>query len=213
MRKAFKKIHPSFFLFFFILTSILCAKNANAYWSLSETADIIPMSRYQVGVDPQLLVNEGGGANLGAFGDVALNESTSLRLHIGAGTTDFWTGLSAKYTPFPDIDNQPAIGFRLGQFYARDNSENILSTQFAVLISKKMETEKGQINPYFAIPLTFISRKDENKTGTQVVFGTELQQDLNSPYKWGAELGLSLKDSASYILGTFSFLFDAKKVR
>lgn len=181
---------------------------ASAYMSLGESAEIPRQDKLIVGGYPQVFLNEGGGLNVGAFADMALAESVSVRAFAEVGKIDMVLGASAKFTPFPDVDNQPAIGFRGGFTYARDESENIVSTHIAVLVSKKMPTDQGIFNPYVGIPVTFSKTKDENKTGTQFVAGTEFFENESATLKFGGEVGISLKDSYSSILGFVTYSFD-----
>ncbi len=192
--------------FVFILFGLF--QNANAYMNLAESAEISRQDKLIVGSYPQIFLNEGGGVNVGVFADMALAESISVRANAEVGKIDMVLGASAKFTPFPDIDNQPAIGFRGGFTYARDENENIISTHIAVLASKKMSTEQGFFNPYVGIPVTFSKTKDENKTGTQFIVGTEFFENDSSVLKFGGEVGISLKDSYSSILGFVTYSFD-----
>lgn len=179
-----------------------------AYMTLAETAEIPRQNQLIVGAYPQVFLNEGGGLNIGGFADYALTESVSIRGLVEFGKIDFVLGTSVKFTPFPDIDKQPAIGFRGGFTYARDESENSISSHIAVLLSKKVDTDQGLLNPYVGIPLTFTTTKDSNKTGTQFIAGSEFSPNEQTQMKFGAEAGISLKDSYSYILGFMTYSFD-----
>jgi hypothetical protein len=181
---------------------------SHAYLNLAETADIPRQNQLIIGGYPQVFLNEGGGLNIGAFADYALSESISIRGLVEFGKIDFVLGTSIKFTPFPDIDKQPAIGLRGGFTYAREDSENLVSSHVAVLLSKKVDTDQGLLNPYVGIPLTFTTTKDSNKTGTQFIAGSEFTPNEQPLMKFGAEAGISLKDSYSYILGFITYSFD-----
>lgn len=183
---------------FLLSTSFFCQ---NAYMAISETAAIVPQDKYRIGFEPQILTNQGGGVNATLFADRGINDSTSGRVYIGGGAQDFTTGGSVKYIPFPDVDQQPAMGVRGGARYARSGSANILSVEFAPLISKVITTDSGTFHPYVAIPFNYIVTKEKNFVGTQMVFGHEWSiKDLEKA-QIGAELGFSLNDSYSYISG------------
>lgn len=175
--------------------------------NLAETAEIPSQHQLIIGGYPQLFLNEGGGANAGVFADWALTDSLSLRGLAEVGKIDFVMGTSVKFTPFPDIDKQPAIGFRGGLYYARDNDETFLSAQVAVLLSKKVPTDQGTFNPYVGLPLTSTSGKDTSKTGTQFIVGSEFSASNKDPLKYGGEVAISLKDSYSSILGYITYSF------
>lgn len=184
---------------------------AEAYLTMSESTEIPKAADYQVGVEPQFLTDNGGGTNITGFFDAPFNEATSSRLWLGAGTVDFNVGATMKYVPFPDIDNQPGIGFRAGGFFARRSTLNILTLQLATLFSKKVETNSGLWIPYAAVALDLTNTKDRNFTGSQVMFGTEFKtSELPSMY-FGAEVGLNLSETFSYIAGTVTFPFDSSK--
>ncbi|MBK9322794.1 MAG: hypothetical protein IPM97_07600 [Bdellovibrionaceae bacterium] len=198
-------------LFAGILSSLLLSSMAEAYLTMSESTEIPKAADYQVGVEPQFLTDNGGGTNITGFFDAPFNEATSSRLWLGAGTVDFNVGATMKYVPFPDIDNQPGIGFRAGGFFARRSTLNILTLQLATLFSKKVETNSGLWIPYAAVALDLTNTKDRNFTGSQVMFGTEFKtSELPSMY-FGAEVGLNLSETFSYIAGTVTFPFDSSK--
>ena len=191
-----------------IIALTVLSAQANAYMSLAESAEITRQDKLIVGGYPQVFLNEGGGVNVGVFADMALAESLSVRANAEVGKIDMVLGASVKFTPFPDVDNQPAIGFRGGFTYARDENENIVSTHIAALVSKKIQTDQGIFNPYVGIPVTFSKTKDENKTGTQFIVGTEFFENESATLKFGGEVGISLKDSYSSVLGFVTYSFD-----
>ncbi|WP_413287784.1 hypothetical protein [Bdellovibrio sp. HCB337] len=195
----------------FLLGTLLVSSSAMAYLTISESAEIPAATNYQLGFEPQFLTNEGGGANATVFFDAPMSDSTSTRLWLGAGVIDFNVGATFKYVPFPDVDNQPGIGFRGGAFYARNSSENVLTLQVAPIFSKKVDTENGLFIPYAAVALDFTSTKEKNFTGSQIMFGTEYKTPEIPKMFFGLEAGFELNDSYSYISGTVTFPFDSSK--
>lgn len=194
-----------------VLTATLLSSPAFAYLTIGESTEIPAMTNYQLGFEPQFLTNNGGGVNATAFFDAPFNDSTVGRLWLGAGAVDFNIGGTVKYVPFPDVDKQPGIGFRAGGFFARKSDSNILTLQLAPMFSKKMQTDKGLFIPYAAIALDVTSAKDRNYTGSQMVLGTEYKTPEVPDMYFGAEVGLDLNDSYSYISGTVTFPFDSSK--
>jgi hypothetical protein len=197
-----------------ILVAVLIAMSpfaAHAYLSIAESGEILPQNKYQFGFEPQLLTNRGGGVNANVFFDAPFNESTSGRVTLGGGEIDFNGFASVKYVPFPDVGNQPAIGIRGGVGVAREDGENWLLAQFAPLISKKFDTEIGMTIPYIAIPFQFVNTKEENYTGSNIVFGSELHYHEVPNATFGAEIGAELNKSYSYISVYVSFPFDSTK--
>lgn len=194
-----------------LLSLLLNSAPAQAYLTIGETAELPPMTHYQIGFEPQFLTNEGGGTNISAFFDAPFSDSTSGRLWLGAGVIDFNVGATFKYVPFPDIDNQPGIGFRGGGFFARKSSENFLTLQLAPIFSKKVDTENGLFTPYAAVALNVTSTKERNFTGSQFVIGSEFKTSEIPDMHFGLEGGFNLNDSYSYISGTVTFPFDSSK--
>lgn len=182
--------------------------SAQSFMTIAETGEMVSGGQYQLGAAPQILLNQGGGANVSIFGDYLLNQSTSVRAHLGAGTQDFFTGASIKFVPFPDIGNQPAMGIRAGAFLLRDEDESSLALQVAPLVSRKVPSDYGFFTPYGALPLTFINKRAKNVNGVQFTLGSEYTQEESSPLKFGGEVAISLKDSSSYILGYVTWSFD-----
>lgn len=194
-----------------VVGTFFSTRPAQAFMALSESGEMIKNSDYQIGIAPQFLLNDERGANVTAFADYLFNDSTSFRAHLGAGTVDFHSGVSAKFIPFPDIDQQPAMGVRGGVFFVRDSSESNLAFQLAPLASKKVETEYGLFTPYSSIAFSYINWREKKKTGTQFILGTEFTQYENTSLKFGSELGISLNDSYSYILGYVSWSFERQR--
>jgi len=194
-----------------LFSGLLLASNAHAYLSMAESGELVPMGKYQVGIEPQLMLNRGDGGNVDAFFDAPINDSTSARLLIGSGTVDFNGFASVKYIPFPDVDNQPAIGIRGGVGLDRINGNNGLDIQVAPLISKKFDTDMGMTVPYFALPITFTSNNNDSFTRANVAVGTELHSPQAPQVTFGAELGIDLNRSYSYISAYVTLPFDSTK--
>ncbi|XGC82295.1 hypothetical protein ACES2L_07335 [Bdellovibrio bacteriovorus] len=195
---------------YFVL-GLFLTSNAHAYLSIAESGELVPQGKYQVGVEPQLLTNKGGGANVNVFIDTALSESSSARISMGAGAVDFNAFGSFKYIPFPDVENQPAMGFRAGAGIARDEETNLLQLQFAPLVSKKFDTEYGLAVPYLAVPFTFLNTKEENLVATNLSIGSEFHYVDWDQVTLGAEAGVDLNKSYSYISIFATFPFESQK--
>jgi hypothetical protein len=191
--------------------SVCCASPAFAYLSIAESGEILPVGKYQVGLEPQVLLNRGGGANLNVFLDTAFSDSTSGRITMGAGSVDFNAFASVKWMPFPDVDNQPAMGIRIGAGVARDEDENIVQIQAAPMASKRFNTEYGMTVPYIAIPFTYLNMDSDNVWASNLAIGSEWH-----PTDWaygtiGGEVGFEINKSYSYISVFATFPFDDQK--
>ena len=195
-----------------IVISLLMASTPTwAYLSVGESGEIQKIGSNQFGLEPQILGNEGGGLNIGAFLDIPLRDEVSTRFSLGAGKIDFHAGAAVKWIPFPDVDQQPAIGVKTAAWYARQGGLNVWTFQLVPLFSKRVETDAGLFIPYAAIPINFVSSTEKSATGSQFAIGSELYAKDQTTIHFSAELALNLKDSYSFISGTVVFPFDSEK--
>lgn len=194
-----------------ILALFITPASYAGYLSIGESGEILPANEYQFGIAPQLLLNEGGGANVDAFVDVPFNDSMSFRGQAGGGKIDFHAGAALKFVPFPDIDNQPAIGGKVAAWYARVESQNALTLQIAPLISRRLDSEHGVFVPYIAVPLNITNTKDRNYTGTQFVVGSEWRNPQWQNMLVASEIALNLNDSYSAFTVSVAFPFDGSR--
>ena len=195
----------------FLVCLLFNATPAWAYLSIGESGEIQPVGSNQFGVEPQILGNEGGGVNIGTFLDVPWRDDLSSRFSLGVGKIDFHAGAALKWMPFPDVDQQPAMGIKVAGWYARQSSLNVWTFQIAPLFSKKYQADAGLFIPYVAVPVSFVSSTDKSVTGTQFAIGSELYAKDVQNMHFSAELALNLKDSYSFISGTVVFPFDTEK--
>ncbi|NUN06022.1 MAG: hypothetical protein HUU57_09685 [Bdellovibrio sp.] len=199
-----------YFVLGLFLSSTFSA-TSHAYLSIAESGELPAPGKYQFGIEPQLLTNHGGGANVNVFVDTALNDATSARFTMGAGSVDFNAFASVKWMPFPDVDQQPAMGFRLGAGLARDEGENLLQVQVAPIVSKKFDTEYGLTVPYLAVPFTFLNTKESNTTASHVAIGSEFHHPDWNQMILGGEVGIELNKAYSYISIFATFPFESSK--
>jgi hypothetical protein len=204
MNKLLRQLRFSlqYFVFFSL---IIVSQKSHAVFGLLETAEIIPSGVYRVGVAPQLYLGNGGGLDTSAFLDMYIQDSVNSRIEIGSGVTDFWASASAKWVPYPDYENQPAIGFRGKLIYIRDADTNLYSAQVSPIFSKRYSTEKGTFVPYAGLPLSYVYENSSHSlTVSKLCFGTEWV--ANSAFQAGTELELDLGNSGSSYTSTASTL-------
>lgn len=206
-----KKHYLAFTKLAVIASVLFTAHTSSAYLGQKETAEILPLGHYSLGLIPQFRLSDGGGFNGGAFVEIPYDHSLQGRVEIGSGDTDFWTAATAKWIPFPDVDNQPAMGLRGGLGFAREESLNFLHVIFGPIASKKYTIDEGLLTPYVGIPIVYTSAKDSNKVGSQLVFGSEFQGEGIRNYKIGGEIALKLSNSFSSLSLYISFPFDELK--
>jgi hypothetical protein len=201
MNSRIKQLLAALLILFFLTPGF-------AYLSLAETAEIIPEGHYRIGLIPEIILARGRTVDVGAFLDIPIHDSLSSRFIIGSGDTSFYTGGSLKWTPFPDIDKQPAIGFKTSFVYARTSSVSLYNYQVSPLISKIVKTEQGTLIPYVGIPVTLIYANSTNKTAAQFTVGTEWV--YNKDIQFGGELNLNLSETESSLVAYINFLFNGK---
>ena len=58
---------------------------ANAYLTVGETAEVLPEGYFKMGLQPQLIVSDGSGFNMGAYFDANLEQSIDGRIEFRFG--------------------------------------------------------------------------------------------------------------------------------
>jgi len=195
---------------FFTLLTFTSSLTWAGYLSLGESGEM-PAKEYQIGVAPQIALNNDEGLNAAVFLDKAWDESTSSRFMLGAGEVDFYGSGSVKFVPFPDFERQPAIGFKAALWHARIGDENVTTVQLAPLVSKKYETsEYGLLIPYAAYGISFYEYEGDSTTGEQFFIGTDWRSPQIENINFTAEWAVSLKDSTSALTFLATIPFDSK---
>lgn len=184
------------------------APSAEAYFSTLDTGEMTAPGTFQAMLEPQLVLSRYDGFNVVGRFDQGLDESSSVRAILGFGRVDFQVGAMYKFIPFPDTANQPAIGGLVGATFARVQGETELSVRLHPLISKRFETEIGDLIPFGTIPVGWTSRASETRWPVQIAGGAELRP-LDTPnLSYFAELGVNVHQAFSYISAAVAYRFD-----
>lgn len=191
--------------------SLFFLKPVFAFMTVQESNEITPTGQFKLGFEPQARLSDGSGFNFAGFFDLPVNEEMSARAHLGSGDTDFFAGGSFKWVPVPDYANQPSIGGKFGLIHWRESDHTFFTFRVEPLISKKFQTETGTFIPYAALPLMFNSGHEMNKTSFQLAGGSEFWHPDADNMTFGAELGLNLKDSFSYISGYVTIFLEDQR--
>lgn len=192
-----------------VTIAALCLSSSSwGYYSTIDTGEVIAPDHYQVSLEPQAIFNRYPGTNLVGRVDTGLNESSSLRGILGFGVVNFQVGGMYKYVPFPDLERQPAIGGEVGAILAQVNGQTEFSVRFHPLVSKRLETEVGDVTPYAALPLGITTRPDKTYMPMQIASGAEFRP-LNHP-SWSVfgEVGININESFSYASVALAWRFD-----
>ncbi len=191
----------------------LTAPKAHAYYSTLDSGEMLDENQYQAMVSLQSIFNKYDGMNFTGRLDTGIREDISIRGVLGFGKVDFHIGALAKWMPFPDTDQQPAIGAEAGVLLARIGSVTQYSLRVHPLISKKLELEIGDVIPYASLPTGVTiqtgSGADETFTPLQLVIGSELRPLELKDWSFFAELGLNLHKSFGYIAASAAYRFSA----
>ncbi len=189
---------------FFVYISLSVTPNLGlAYFGNIDSGELVPMDQYRLILEPQV-----GHFNLTAHFDAGITDSSQLRISIGAGENGTHFDFYYKTIPYPDFENQPAIGYKVGTIFASDKGSNVLSIRFMPLISKTYVVNQNRWTPYFSLPLTVSMQRSTSTTPIHAVLGTELNLPSAPDMQLGFEVGSSLKDSFSYASAFISFYFE-----
>lgn len=121
---------------------------------------------------------------------------------------DLHLGATYQWVPFPDVDRQPAIGFRGAAWYARYKDENYLTLSISPVISKKIEHRGETLVPYVSAPINYTLNKTKDFYSQQFIVGTEWIHPQFRKWNFAGEVGFNLKDSYSFIAVYAGFQFD-----
>lgn len=198
--------------------SFITLQASAGYYSVLDTGEIMPTGQYKFAPDLQILTDSGG-LNIGATGDMGINDEFGVRAVAGFGKTDFFLGGLLKWTPVPDIEGQPLIGGNIGILYAKDNSVRDLTFRVEPLISKRLSLSGSAITPYLATPLSLRMRNsddpkvdEDTKLGWQIVGGGQLQIEQLKKVQFMAEVGVELNEAPSYVAASMIFYVDEEGI-
>lgn len=185
----------------------LVASTSHAYYSTIDNGELVEKGKYQVSVEPQLILNNYDGFNLVGRFDTGINQDSSARVLVGFGKVDYQVGGFFKYVPFPDTANQPAIGGSAGMILSRVNGVTYTSIRLHPLISKQFQTEIGDLIPYGSVPFGLTISSNQTVVPVQVVVGSELRPMNMKDLSFFAELGLNVSKAFGYVSGAVAYRF------
>lgn len=190
------------------MTLSLLAAPAHAYLAIGESADVTPAGTLKLGIEPQIRLSEGSGANVSVFIDGGLREDMSYRALLGAGETDLVIAGSFKWVPFPDFERQPAIGFRGDINFGREQEETFTAVRIAPIISKQMQTDYVLFTPYAALPVGMQGARSKTDTIAQLAIGSDIRIDDTPNFLFNVELGSNINRAFSYLSFNFTYLMN-----
>lgn len=198
------------------LAALALSSPANAYFATLDTGEVLSKGQFQAMASPQFIFNRYDGANFSGRLDFGITEGVSARGILGFGKVDFQVGGMVKWVPFPDVDSQPAIGGEAGVIVARVGSLTQTSFRFHPLVSKRLETEIGDVTPYGSLPIGVTIQTgsvEETFTPVQLVGGAELRPLEMKNWSFFGELGLNISRSFGYLSAAVAYRFDETSMR
>lgn len=185
-----------------------------AYLSTMDTGDVLAQKKYKVHLETQFITSNHSGIGLNGRFDVGLTEESGFRGLIGVGAVGFHVGGFYKWSPIPDTDQQPAVGFLAGVSYASLSGLNDLSLRFHPIVSKKFEIELGEITPYGSLPMGIHSNhKGEKSLPLQLTVGVELKTLHWEKVIFMAEINFDIQETFSYFSLGASVFFDEEGIK
>lgn len=184
---------------------------AHAYYSTVDNGEVLREGQFQAMFAPQLIFNNYDGANFVGRIDMGLAEGISARGILGFGKVDFQVGGMVKWIPFPDTLSQPAIGGEAGVIVARIGSRTQYNFRFHPLVSKKIETEIGDVIPYASLPLGVTTNSgvnDETYIPVQLTLGSELRPLEMKSWSFFGEIGVNVQRAFGYVTFAVAYRFD-----
>ena len=195
---------------FTLLILLLCtfSNPVFAYYETLETGEILEKNHYLVNLSSQAITDNDSGINFTAKMSAGLNEDSGFGAILGVGTTDFVTGGFYKWVPFPDYENQPAIGFTTGIMYARIDGLNELSIRFNPIVSKKYQTDLGPLTPYLSVPTGIRSFNGKTTLPIQFAAGSEYEPNRFEHIRFIGEIGFNISNAFTYVTVGVTFEMD-----
>lgn len=196
------------FTFVFPIMLMLFTHSAFAYYSNLDTGEVLKEGEYKALAETQLLTDDTTGVNFVGRFDTWMSEELNFQGVLGFGEIDTQIGGFVKWVPFPDFDQQPAIGFKAGGLYARAANENEISFRVTPFISKAFSTDIGTFVPFASLPTGIRTINGDVDTPIQIALGTEWKTYNFEKLRFLVEAGFDVKDAFSYLSFAVSLHID-----
>jgi len=204
-------LRPCFYFtsLFLVFLMLLSAPSSHAYQTILEAGEPLDTKEYHLGFAPQFYTGDFSGTNGVFYLRKGLSTGRDVSIQLGTGGVDFFTTLSTRWIPIPDLANQPALGLRFDVTLSRDESLSSGVFRIAPFASKQFSTSSGVIEPYAYLPLGMRVVEGSYNSTSQLVFGSKVKVEELLPAYFYAEMGLNMKNSLSYFsIGLFSTFTD-----
>lgn len=191
-----------------IVSLFLYAHSSFSYFSLMDTGEVKKEGSHRVLGEAQVLFDEPKGLNINGRFATGIREDAEIQFEAGVGSVDYYLGAFYKWVPFPDTDEQPAIGVRGGLTFAEVANYSTYGFNVTPLVSKAIGSGVGNFTPYTGLQMGLQKNTYETFFSMQLAVGVEW-----SPSDWDfqsisnfnflLEFGFAVDDSFDYMsLGT-----------
>ena len=169
-----------------------------------DTGELVKKGEYRALGEGQILFDEPKGFNLNGRFATGFDDESEIQFEAGVGSVDYYLGAFYKWIPFPDTDEQPAIGGRAGVTFADFNDNSVYGFNVTPMISKRFGTGIGDFTPYSGVEMGLQKNVNDTFFSMQAVLGVEW-----SPNEWDfrdikdfnflVEYGFEIDDAFNYL--------------
>ena len=194
-----------------LLSGILFATTSHAFFTVMDTGSVKEEGSYRILGEGQILFDAPEGFNLNGRFSTGIDDESEVQFEAGVGSIDFYLGAFWKWVPFPDTDEQPAVGARMGLTFAEVNNFTTYGFNITPLVSKKFDLDFGDLAPYAGIPIGLQKNTNDTYFSLQAAVGVEWTPDewqfsSLKGYHFLVEYGVEIDDSFDYF--TFGASYD-----
>lgn len=186
------------------LAALLLPLSAQA--AVFDAGDILPKNAGAISGFGEILLSDPTSEGIEARGRYGLNEDWNVGAMIGTGTKEknFRMGGEAIYTLLPDWEGQVGLSFLGDAVYLRRYETGGLQMRVGPLLHKRITGWGGlPADLHTGLFWQIEARQDHLTSGTQIELGSNFDLSEAGRYYMGAELGIKLAKTDSYILVGF----------
>lgn len=199
--------------------ALFAAWPSSAYMAFMQTGDIPEPGHYQISSHLQFAASEIDGITLAGRGESRLTEATTLFTSVGFGAIKFMAGFGLKWVPYPDFEQQPALGATFSVWYGYNewqitvppSETSEVSLRVTPFASKKYQVEFGELNAYVALPFGATDRERGSRYPIHLVAGFAAHNPEHKQIAFTGEIGLNLHDAFNYFTVGAAYDFDPEK--
>jgi len=183
-----------------ILAAAFFSIKAMAFGTFLNSSNILRGDDYDLSATGQFYSSDRNGVHLVGTADFPLSDTTNLRFFGGSGSFDFSLGGGLKWVPHLENSRHPFnLGAVFSAEYARDSSLDAFLFRSTPFISKNLNWDHGDFEPYVALPIGMIAVDSTTRFHSQFVVGTRVNFEELTYMSFSLEGGFEVKNADSYI--------------